>query len=347
MAAYEKPRLRAERPIPRPNVANFLRWTLFAIFTSAVLLPEIYQRFLDSSWAALRDSTVYRWSTFETLWTVFCYAAIEPSITAVFMHHPERRLAHQDRSQPDVPPKPKGMRRPSRRGYEALCYVTPLLALDLTMVKKFADVSLESILISGNYNPDVLGHRSTFLVPSMHNFSPSSPLQTQRALPTVPPSSRRLALELMGSLILYDALFFAFHLAMHVLPGIRTWHRPHHSHGEMQPQITNQLHIFERMGLVLLANFSLNIIGSHVLTRTLFVPVFVWLLIEIHSGLDLPWAYDKILPMGLGGGARKHAAHHADGSSGGLEPYFNWCDAALGALNGSVGSSKSSVTGPR
>ncbi len=55
------------------------------------------------------------------------------------------------------------------------------------------------------------------------------------------------------------------------------------------------------------------------------MPVLVWLLVEIHCGLDLPWAYDKVLPEGWAGGARKHAAHHRDGS-GGLEPYFHWCD---------------------
>lgn len=87
----------------------------------------------------------------------------------------------------------------------------------------------------------------------------------------------------MVSLVLYDTLFFLFHPSLHLLHGLRSWHRPHHKHGEMHLQITNQLHVFERMGLVLLANFSLNIIGSHVLTRTLLVPLFVWLLVEIHS----------------------------------------------------------------
>ena len=307
------------------SLALTLRYTILTLFTTAVLLPGAYQPALDHLWTSLRASTLYRWSTFETLWTVLCYAVMEPFITTVFMNHPDWRLAHR---RPDGRAKPKGMRRPGRRGYEIAVYVLPLLTLDLAMIKKFADVPLEDMLISGNYDPAISGHRSTFLVPSVHNFSRSSPLQTQRALPVSSPSSRRLALELLCSLVLYDALFFAFHYAMHILPGIRSWHLPHHKHGEMQPQITNQLHIFERMGLVLLANFSLNIIGSHVLTRTLFVPLFVWLLVEIHSGLDLPWAYDKILPTGLGGGARKHAAHHRDGS-GGLEPYFTWCDAAL------------------
>lgn len=304
------------------------RAILVALFATAILAPEIWRPTLTFVWDTLRASRIYQWSTFETLWTVFCYAATEVPITVAFMKHPEWRLAHQGQSREQSPPKPKGMRRPSRRGYEALTYVAPLMALDLLMIKKFADVPLEDMLRSGNYDPSLVSgnHKTTFLVPSLHNFSLTSPLQTTRALPLEAPTSRRLAIELIVSFVLYDALFFAFHLAMHILPILRTWHRPHHSHGEIHPQVTNQLHIFERLGLVLLANFSLNIIGSHVLTRTLFVPVFVWLLVEIHSGLDLPWAYDRILPPGWGGGAKKHALHHSNGE-GGLEPYFNWCDA--------------------
>lgn len=75
----------------------------------------------------------------------------------------------------------------------------------------------------------------------------------------------------------------------------------------------------------MLANLSLNVIGAHVMTRTLFVPIFVWLLVEIHSGMDLPWAYDKVLPRGWGGGAEKHMAHHS-GKENGYEPFFCWWD---------------------
>ena len=300
-----------------------IRLLLLTLLTTTILFPSVYQPLLDRFWSYLLASNVYNWSTFETLWTVFTYAAIEVPLTTLFIAHPEWRLSPTPNRD-----KPRGMRRPSRRGWEALVYVLPLLAMDLTMVKKFAGVRLEDMLVSGNYAPTVPGHRETFLVPSLHNFSFSSPLQTQRALPTDPPSSRRLALELVGSLLLYDTLFFLFHLALHILPGIKTYHRPHHTHGEMHPQITNQLHVVERLGLVLLANFSLNILRSHVLTRTLFVPVFVWLLVEIHSGMDLPWGYEKVLPPGWGGGARKHARHHREGGKG-LEPYFCWWDGLL------------------
>lgn len=314
-----------------------IRAVLILTLSTSVLFPSLYQPLLNAVWNFLRRSTIYQWSTFETLLTVFSYAAIEVPLTVAFMSHPEWRLAQHGKSTADsAPTKPKGMRRPARRGYEALVYVAPLLLMDLTMIKKFADVELNDMLLSGNYDTTIAaasGHKASFLAPSVHNFSWASPLQTQRALPLAPPSSRRLAIELIASFVIYDALFFAFHLAMHILPGLRTWHRPHHSHAEIHPQITNQLHIFERLGLVLLANFSLNIIGSHVLTRTLFVPVFVWLLVEIHSGLDLPWGYDKILPPSWGGGAAKHAMHHRDGS-GGYEPYFTWCDSALRYITG-------------
>ena len=229
------------------------------------------------------------------------------------------------------------MRRPSRRLGEAVTYVLPLLAMDLTMIKKFAGVPLAEILRSGNhaYQNNLGGNGTlsttshppkTFLVPTLHNFTRSSPLQLLRALPTEAPSIRRLALELIASFLIYDALFFLFHLALHAIRPLQHWHAPHHSHDvQINPQVTNQLSVAERLGLIMLANFSLNIIGAHVLTRTLFVPLFVWLLVEIHSGLDLPWAYDKVLPRGWGGGARKHMKHHNAGG-GGLEPFFCWLD---------------------
>jgi cholesterol 25-hydroxylase len=281
---------------------------------------------------------LYKWSTFETIWTVLCYAVIEPAITTIFINHPEWRFVNKV-NHPSTPvrSKPKGMRRPSRRIGEILVYMLPLLAMDLTMIKKFADVPLAEMLESGNYDlvagiaksNDTMMLRSrqkTFLVPTLHNFSLSSPLQVVRALPLEPPSSRRLVAELVASFILYDALFFFFHFSLHAIRPLRLWHAPHHSHdAQLNPQVTNQLSVVERLGLVMLANFSLNAIGAHVLTRTLFVPLFVWLLVEIHSGMDLPWGYEKILPRGWGGGAWKHMKHH-DAGDGGWEPFFCWWD---------------------
>ena len=318
-----------------------IRIALVTILLGCIIYPEPFQSFLDKLWDKLQGIEPYRWSSFETLWTVFWYGYLEVRMTKIFMAHPQWRF--EDLRVKDEKPilRVKGMRRPSRRIAEIGVYIAPLLLMDFTMIKKFEGVSLDDILRSGNH--DLLSasynvsstsqHTASFLVPTFHNFTSASPLQLYRALPTTAPSSRRLVLELCGSFLLYDTLFFLFHLAMHRLPLIRTYHLPHHKHDvQINPQVTNQLHIFERLGLVLLANFSLNILRSHVLTRTIFVPVFVWLLVEIHSGMDLPLGYEKILPPKWGGGAEKHALHHRTGA-GGYEPFFTWWDRLLAAQN--------------
>lgn len=51
--------------------------------------PSLYQPALDSLWDVLSNNLFYCWSTFETIWTVFCYAIIELYITFMFVNHPE------------------------------------------------------------------------------------------------------------------------------------------------------------------------------------------------------------------------------------------------------------------
>ncbi|KAL8726437.1 MAG: hypothetical protein Q9166_006715 [cf. Caloplaca sp. 2 TL-2023] len=220
------------------------------------------------------------------------------------------------------------MQRPSKRIGEALTYIFPLLLLDLTLIKKYGGVSVHDMALSGNYDISSVTKtiHGTFLAPTLHNFTLSSPLQIRRALPVAPPTSRKITLQLATSLFIYDTLFFGFHFILH-RPFFATVHSHHHNHHEINPQITNQLDIFERLGLVLLANFSLNIIGSHVLTRTIFVVIFVWLLVDIHSGMDLEWGYDKILPAGWASGSKRHSVHHRVGTTF-YEPFFNWWDDA-------------------
>lgn len=315
--------------------AAVLRAILIPLILTSIAAPKLCQPLFDHVWSYLQRTSLYRWSTFETIWTVACYAVVEPSLTHIFIRNPHWRFLPAQKPSNGGRNKPRGMRRPSRRLGEIALYVLPLLIMDLTMIKKFADVPLAEILRSGDYQiPDLVQDTKfsirqppkTFLVPTLHNFSWSSPLQLWRALPIEAPSSRRLVLELMASFVIYDALFFLFHLALHTVPPLHSWHAPHHSHDtQINPQITNQLAVTERLGLVMLANLSLNIISAHVLTRTIFVPLFVWLLVEIHSGMDLPWAYDRVLPRGWGGGARKHMKHHNTGKSG-LEPFFCWLD---------------------
>lgn len=296
------------------------------ILGSAIAVPAIYQAALDELYAYLCSSSVYRASTFETFWTVVCYAVAEVAYVYKFAHRPDLRLAVR-KDGDTKKPLPK-LTRPKHRIKEGLTYMTPLLLLDLTMIKKFGGVPVRDIVLSGNYDPETVSMKGNFLAPSLHRFTVDSPLQTIRALPPSSVTSRQLVIQLSTSIFIYDTVFFFFHLALHKIPVLNKIHSMHHKHGEIHPQITNQLDIVERLGLVLLANFSLNIIGSHVLTRTLFVPMFVWLLVDIHSGMDQEWGYDKILPPGWAAGGKRHSQHHQYGTKY-YEPFFTWWDDAL------------------
>ncbi|XTI93514.1 hypothetical protein V2W45_880165 [Cenococcum geophilum] len=181
-----------------------------------------------------------------------------------------------------------------------LTYITPLFP-NLTTIKNSPTSPLTPCSSPGTTTPPSSKHHRTSLIPTLHNTALSSPLQTRRALPPYASSSRRLVLELVTSLALCGTLFFLFHLALHTIPPLRSLHTPHHA--QLHPQATNQL----------LANFSVNVNGSHVLTRPAFVPVFVWLIDEIHSGLELLKEW--------GGGARKHWMHHR-GGEGSFGPFF-------------------------
>lgn len=309
--------------IPRIIIGTFL----FA----AVVLPALFSPSIALLYTWLFNSQVYKCSLFETGEILLLYAILEPVYTYRFARNPSLRIDVRPQSTHGAKRLLPQMQRPTKRLTEIGKSILPLASLDLVLVKKYAGVAVPDIRRSGGYRPFPAAHGNisgSFLAPTLHRFSWSSPLQLVRALPADVPSSRRIVLELLVAFFIYDTLFFVIHIAFHRVPYLRRIHHPHHTHAEINPQVTNRLSIIERVSLILLANFSLNIIGGHVLTRTLFVPIFVYLLIEVHSGMDLEWGYDKLMPFGLGAGSRKHAVHHRVGE-GHYQPFFCWWDDGL------------------
>lgn len=92
-----------------------------------------------------------------------------------------------------------------------------------------------------------------------------------------------------------------------------------HSH------ITNQLTVAERLTLVLSANFALKVFNSHPLTRMIFVPIFVWILVDNHAAYDMPFGLHRIIPFGIVGGSVKHFEHHMCGKRH-YQPIFTYLD---------------------
>lgn len=341
---------RALQLVPPSSSVFYPRLLIASTLCVSIFQPSLFQPYITRIYSYLYSSSLYRFSGFETLETVLCYIIIEPLYTYKFGKNSHLRIdmrgakSETEMQRLSVPK----MRRPSNRMGELLIYAAPLLAMDFTLVKKFAEVSVDDIRASAGFRPasffekdsstkafDGKSHNvsPSFLLPTVHNMTMSSPLQLHRALPPGSPTSRRIVLELCVAFFIYDTLFFIIHIIFHRVPFLARIHSPHHTHGEIHPQVTNHLSVSERLSLVLMANFALNIIGSHVLTRSLFVPIFVYLLVEVHCGLELDWGYHRLLPEGWGAGSKVHAFHHRTGR-GGFQPFFCWWDRGLEWVDG-------------
>ena len=118
-AGFIRPVFQLSRPpipttrMPPPNSYNSLdlvtriRLVLSVLLLSALLIPGVFQPFPTWLCGLLKTSRVYSWSTFETLWTVFCYATIEVPLTVVFINHPCPDPSHTACSRPPTPtPRP-------------------------------------------------------------------------------------------------------------------------------------------------------------------------------------------------------------------------------------------------
>lgn len=273
------------------NIA-LIRAGLAAIICAAVAYPELFQSILNSTWRILRRSALFRASFFETVWTTGCYIVLEvrsfphtqsenlaSTVADIFFDFPIGQLFYTSIV---INPESTNIRLDQRPGQDHLyrngtvkiipwakrvpelfAYVGPLFLLDLTMIKKYANVARDELLRSGGYpvtsssveaRDSLTGIliRPTYLMPSLHNFSWSSPLQIARALPVFAPTARNIALHLVSAIFIYDFLFFVPHVLLHRIPFLYSYfHETHHQHSEIQPQITNRLDLPERMLLLL------------------------------------------------------------------------------------------------
>ena len=203
---------------------------------------------------------------------------------------------------------------------EAIVYCTPLMTLDTFMVKKYTGVD-----------------------PQEWEILKQTVVQRTRALPAEPPTVFQVAWQLAATFILYDLMFYLVHMTVHKNMWLYTnVHASHHNHDVVFSRVTNQLTVVERIVLVLAANQALKMVHSHPLTRAIFVPLFIAMLVENHCGYDLPFTFDKVVPLGLYGGAAHHYEHHACGSRN-YEPFFTYFDKVVNALSKRRGTRRNPI----
>lgn len=273
---------------------------LFALSVTSYIYRQGVQECIDDLWQYLLASKIYNSVYFETIFTTFCYGVII-AIYPFTIHY--IRSLDKYKIDPSVTYQHKSI---IWLVGKAILYISPLATLDTFIVKKYVDV-----------DPQIWGRKRLDLI------------QTTRALPLNPPNLYDVVFDLIGSVLLFDLIFFFIHYTLHKnMKLYKMFHRYHHEHKELHPHVTDQLTVGERLALILSANFALKCFNSHPLTRTIFVPVFVFLLIENHTGYDLPLGIHRIIPFGILSGPVKHYKHHVNGDRN-YQPFLNYMDYLL------------------
>lgn len=134
-------------------------------------------------------------------------------------------------------------------------------------------------------------------------------------IPTSPTKVLYVAAEVVSGVVLYDAIFFFFHWAMHDIPCLRIFHRRHH-------QVTHRVESCDTLRHSL-ADGSLQVLVNILVQRTtpwgivksrcarhLHNIIVIWMLVESHSACPEPNIWRRWFV-----GVREHRLHHLGLSS--------------------------------
>ncbi|KAJ1432285.1 hypothetical protein B484DRAFT_447900 [Ochromonadaceae sp. CCMP2298] len=132
--------------------------------------------------------------------------------------------------------------------------------------------------------------------------------------------------QIFGGLVLYDGFFFMSHLLMHRLPSslYRIVHGKHHRNSEVRASDSVRLDVPEEVVNVLCSISALRLLQAHPLSRAVYNVVITFMLVELHSGWDLPWMPQNLYPRFFAG-SRRHHAHHKSGNIY-FQKFFQYLD---------------------
>jgi len=153
-------------------------------------------------------------------------------------------------------------------------------------------------------------------------------------LPAAAPTALRVLGEVAVGVVAYDAAFAPIHASLHSRKFPRRWRALHKTHHDARPpqrrgaalcpletvqhsyadgflQVAVNV-LVQRLPTPVLAAGGVALAPKHPLSRVLHNLLVTYLLVEAHSGYDLPWMSHRAFPA-VFGGARAHDAHHVHG----------------------------------
>ena len=259
------------------------------------------QSVVDCVWSVLRQNLFYRSVVFETVFTIL----LTSSFYTILWYIEQIPYVHRH-CMPRRTKKPMAM--PS----------------NISMIKQ----AVKHALIFGPLDfitPKRYGH----VDPVLYERRPGY-FHIERILPVQAPSVGDILWETGVAMVLYDAMFFVFHILLHKVPFLwKTVHKHHHDQEELSAFETDHLHPFEQLMLVLLGNESLRIVGAHPLSRTVFNVWLLYVLTINHSAMEFSLSVDRIVPFSLLHSPSDHEVHHVKNMTRNYQPVFAYLDALM------------------
>lgn len=120
-----------------------------------------------------------------------------------------------------------------------------------------------------------------------------------------------LLTEVVTGIVLYDAVFFFLHWAMHEIPYLRTWHARHHDRPEGTLECRDTLrHGIMDGSLQVLINILVQRQNPWAspksrLARAMHNIIVIWMLTESHTNSPVPYIWRRWFV-----GVREHRLHH-------------------------------------
>ena len=132
--------------------------------------------------------------------------------------------------------------------------------------------------------------------------------------------------EVLAALLLYDLFFYVGHRLLHRVPWMyEEIHKKHHAMSTVRAGDAVRHSMIDGIFDVCCAVFSLMILRANALSRTVFNAVAIFLIVEAHSGMLLPFSPSAVLPSFFSGPVA-HDAHHLRGF-GNYAKFFTHLDA--------------------
>jgi len=133
--------------------------------------------------------------------------------------------------------------------------------------------------------------------------------------------------EVVLALVIYDTLFFFGHWILHRNSFLfQNVHSKHHLMNVVRAGDSIRHSFLDGFWDVVCAVAALMILKANALSRAVFNIIAIGLIVEAHSGINMPWAVANVLPFKIMAGPVAHDEHHTQGY-GNYSKFFSWWDA--------------------